>query len=338
MSWLNELARMLQKPQSIMTGAMLGSMRGLGLPTTNYFGEASNPLSGAIAGAKNPIRPSNVVDFNPNDNNTNSLLQKLANTSLDIAVDPLTMAGPIARGTGLGAKLAEAGKLGALAGAAVEGAGTAGKYDESLSGGAKLTAAAARALRRTAQGTLATGDPITGAGFGQLLGLGENSLTKFLPRLSEAAIKSAPELADDLSGVPSSMQVAGNGNLSDVMGPPRGALGQGRFAEAQNRLTNVQTVPGTGGPFAGGAAPMQELAPPSQLALGAGSQPGNELGAASAISMGPGPRTFPMGPAPGQGAMPISAQDVINALYRKGSQGKNDQITQAIRAIINSQR
>lgn len=339
MSWFDELVNILQKPQSAATGTYAGLMRMIDSDqdVENRLGAGTNPLSGLVAGLKGNIRPSAAAKALENNytEGQDSPGGKIAQTVVDLGFDPMLALGGVAKGGLLGAK---------VAGAASK-AGSAGKYAE---GGAlaksNLSTAASRALRRTYQGALVGGgDPMLSLGSAALLGLGENTLTKFLPRLSAATIKSAPELADDLSGVPSSMQLAKFG------GPQPGQARPARVIDAESRLDPAfNSVPSSGSPIPGqmpssmgalGPGPMQAAPTPGPMAgLNAGPGAMGELGP-GAMPMGQGSTgAIPMGAAPGQGPMQITAQDIINALYKKGNQGKNDQITEAIRAIINSQR
>lgn len=201
MSLLSMFGDLIQRPQSALTGGVLGLARDFGYRdprTDDFHPRASTPWQGIVEGAKGGIHPHELI---PGD----SKLSGIAGIISDLGVDPLLMLGGAAKG----------GEFGAKAGGLAEKALSAGHVAE---GDSKLATLLARGGRRTIQGTLAAGgNPVQGLTLGMLQG-GVENLTSRAPAIAEKlasmfgshvdeAIRSAPELADSLSEVPSAIKL-----------------------------------------------------------------------------------------------------------------------------------
>lgn len=290
-------------------------MRSLDLPTTGLYAEADNPLSGLMEGWKHQIRPHQTLAVESPDDPSQSILQKIGNTALDVVADPLLAAGPAVKAS----KVAELGKVGGILGNAAEGASSAGKYAEGLGKGELLSQAAGRALRRTISGTLATGDPLTGAGLGQLLGLGENQLAKLLPGLASKAVMQQTDgipggIADDIG---SAVELAPSYNV------PR--PNSTRMADAASRFG--AEVPGSGEVITPDAIFQQLGSGRASMSLPAGGQAMGEL---------PGPSVFPMGrgPIPMGTSEQLAPEDMIARLVGPGNRMSGDALTQIFRMLL----
>jgi hypothetical protein len=179
MSLLQKIAQILQYPQSVATG--LASSGG-GMFGQNFDTGEDAGLNRILEGLKGDLRPSDIARRN-NPDDPNNVASKIGATSMDILLDPTLLAGGAAR------KLAEGTRFAPV----VSGVGSMGKVEkavapEGATGLAKLLAERSPQLgqlaRRTLQGTLATGDPLTGLGAGQLIGVGERGLDMILPKLA----------------------------------------------------------------------------------------------------------------------------------------------------------
>lgn len=137
-------------------------------------------FQGFKEGLDNQLRPS---DYIPDEN----IGGKIAGTAADIFIDPTVLAGGLLKGTTVADDLAKSSpKLAHL----LEAAQSTGKLEK-----ADLAGRAAQFGRRTLQGTLATGDPLTGLGAGQLIGVGERGLTS---AISRALARGVGEKSDEL--------------------------------------------------------------------------------------------------------------------------------------------
>ena len=328
MSWLDDLGKILQKPQSVYSGGLLGleRMMGQGGYDQSIEPDVGNILEGLLAGVQGNVRPHDVIQDMAPANEEMGIGRKILNTGADIGWDPLLALGPILKSGAAGAKAAELG----------EKAFSAGKLAEGASKADKLSTAAARATRRGYEGTLATGNPLTGLALGQLMGLGENQIAKLLPRLAGGVIKNAPELSDDLAD-----SVGSAINLGDISGPPRAALGMGRAAEAAQRVGNE--VPGSGEVITpevvrralGAGTPNQQAVGPLIPELGPSPASSMlQLGPATARAMPPGPRMFEGGAG---GMQQVTPEDLFMQLFGRPSRSNEDNITKAFRMILEGQ-
>lgn len=179
MNFLQAIARVLQYPQSVATG--LASSGG-GMFGQNFDTGEDAGLNRILEGLKGDLRPSDIARRN-NPNDPDNVASKIGATSMDILLDPTLLAGGAAR------KLAEGTRFAPV----VAGAGTMGKVEkavapEGATGLSRILAERSPQLgqlaRRTLQGTLATGDPLTGLGAGQLIGVGERGLDMILPKIA----------------------------------------------------------------------------------------------------------------------------------------------------------
>jgi len=308
------IASALQKPQSVATGGAMGLLRALGqdsawnqdeydsnkqwvadlqrqgMDTSELekklfggLGGISNPLQGVIAGLQGNIQPSDVMKYDEQQTsgrNTGGVLAQLSNTAADLSLDPLLFAGLASK------PLAASGKFGKVGGA-LDTAFSAGKLGEDATRAEKVGTALLRGARRTYQGTVATGDPLTGLGAGALLGLGENKLAKLLPEALGRATRGVAEVTED---VPSAVQLAGTGKA------PEGFDVSKMFGvEKPGMSFDVADMIGTQKPMAGALVP-DEVIQAGGRGLPTGGQPMGAIGPATAIEGQVGLR--PMGPAP----------------------------------------
>lgn len=314
MSWLIDIGNFLQKPQSAMTGSYAGLMRMFDRDQDRLdkLGVGTNPIAGLIAGLKGNIRPSQAALFL--ENNYSGKGNKLANTVVDIGFDPLLFAGAAIKGGVLGGK---------AAGLASK-AGSAGKVAE---GESKLSTAALRTLRRTYEGTLAAGDPLSGAAMGQVIGLGENTISRLAPQLFKGVARAAPELGDSLESVPSVIRdpIPDSRAVESLFGPTAAPRVRGNANPIEEFIGN----------FTGQPPPMRELASPQLAQLMAGRQSMGELGPATARIGEVGAR--PMGP----GQMPIN--NLIDSVWGAGarlrpSAGEDETLSELFRLLLTKVR
>lgn len=201
-----DFLKILQKPQSIATGALTGfarqfpelvgndqggdrverksnndwikSQKALGLDTSDIekqYGVSNGTqgidsiLSGISAGWKGDLSPSTVLGEElAKSGQKPDLGDKAFNTFADVTMDPLMAVGGL---------LGAAGKLGK----AGEAATTIGKLEK----GASLGERGAQFGRRFQQGMMATGEPVSAAGTAVLGGFAENRIAPRLRAISE---------------------------------------------------------------------------------------------------------------------------------------------------------
>jgi len=332
---MEALGRAIQKPQSMFSGGILGLSRVLGTmdPDSPYLSGASNPLTGLLEGWKQEIHPHDLLNEAAGNEDNSNWGRKIANTAFDITVDPLMFAGPAVKGGLLGSKAAGLG----------EAALSAGKLGEGVGTGSKLLDAAARFGRRTYQGTLATGDPLSGAGLGQLMGIGENQLAKLLPKIGTRAVEGA--LTDTADDIPSAIRELGPGPIrgrmpgfsgttapeGEVITPEvvRRALGQStqQALPVGPRMPELGPAPARSGPFTGDPGPMKY----GSNSIEAGQSPFGELGPATAMPMGPG-FDRAMGPA-GAG----NVDEMVRQLLGRSGKVSGDNLAQIFRMILQGQ-
>jgi hypothetical protein len=199
MGILDDIFNVLQKPQGMVTGAFagLGNTIGravnpgaqedeveltkifdhldkVGIDTSQYEHmrpRAQTIWSGIQEGWDNKVGPSRILEqARPTETweTPQSGFQRALGTAGNVVMDPLAVAGA----TGAVGKLASASGLARKVpaiGQISEGAAIFGKLPK----GTPLATRAGTYGRRGIQGTLATGNPITGAAAGSLIGLGE---------------------------------------------------------------------------------------------------------------------------------------------------------------------
>lgn len=155
-----DMLKYLSKPQSIAAGTWAGTTRWLDpkADEQNRLGVGGNPLSGFMAGLKGDINPAEAIKFANNRYDEGGIVDKVAGLGANVAMDPLILAGP----------LAKAGKLGKLG----EAASTFGKLET----GATAAEKGAQFGRRFYQGMLATGEPVSAAGTAMLGGFAERRI------------------------------------------------------------------------------------------------------------------------------------------------------------------
>ena len=156
--------------------------------------------------------------------------------------------------------------------------------------------------------------------FGNIAGIGERALSKFLPKAAQAAAESAPEIADSLTDVPSAIRALGPGGtrLAEKAASIPGEVASSGVPIAPDAIINGLELP----PSSMRALPV---GPPNsgiggQLALNPGAAtegpftgaPGNytygstalEAGGAQPLQLGPA-QGIPMGPGPTVGGIPM---------------------------------
>lgn len=311
------IADFLQKPQSIATGLVAGLEHQLNPDTgrmadfrsnkawiedlqrqgfntvelekrlfgdPNSYGNIGDIGSGLKAGLGGHLTPAGMLrdtEMETRGKVDDSILAKLASTAVDLTADPLIFGGVVAKGASAAGKL---GKAGRLADAAL----SAGKLGEDATRAERIATAAARAARRTYQGTVATGDPLSGFAAGQILGLGENAMARAFPR---AFGRVARNLDTEGAAVPSAVQTAPGASAPQGSGTgfALGELGPGR-------VRGQSYMPPVSGPIEGQLPIRGELGGRTVLDLPSGPRPVGELMPATARVGAPGPR--PMGPIP----------------------------------------
>jgi len=262
MSWLDDLQNIIQKPQSVLMGGLMGTLRAGGFldKESQYHQSAQNPLTGLLEGWKGEISPHDLLNEGAGTSGQPNFARQAMNTIADVTVDPLMLVGPIAKSGALGAKAAKGADL----------ALSAGKIDD-----AKLATHVARGLRRIYQGSLATGDITSGISAGLLQGVTENSLAKWGPGVIAKIMSRSPELSDEAGGaVKSAIQVARN-DLDDLLPDsldPRAALKATRAPTLSPLESALQANPATsrdlstvlrpeGQHFSGGSHVLSETGP-----------------------------------------------------------------------------
>lgn len=180
MGILQTIAKLLSYPQSVATGitgfapGMLGEARA----TTGDTEVLTKALD-----FNRQLRPSELLALNAPAGSMNNKAGRAVGTTANIVYDPLNVT-PAA----LGKLLSKSSKLApAVKGATTFGRVTKGVAPEGAKGVAKILAERSPQLgqvaRRTYQGTMATGNPITGFAAGQILGRGENLAARIAPRI-----------------------------------------------------------------------------------------------------------------------------------------------------------
>ncbi len=204
MGFLDDLLGLVQKPQSIATGATEGFLnqiqgkesagarkqRGLnriledleskGIDTGSFsalrhqYDDTSNIFSGAMAGLKGHMSPADMVNRVAGGEpgaNRDSFAERVMSTAVDAGADPLLALGPAAK----------AGSLGRL--------GSAAATPGSLGKGASLAERAAQTGRQLYQGQLVA-PGLEGLGVGLGLKAGETGVQHLAPAISRRLYKS----------------------------------------------------------------------------------------------------------------------------------------------------
>lgn len=183
MGILQNIAKVLAYPKSValgFTGAAPGMMGG------ERYSEGGRTTTGDLdflkEGLKGRLSASDITDrLSPDRKDTAGA--KIFNTLIDVGYDPLLFTGPLVKGATAGTKVAPL----------IEGASTFGKISkaEDAAKYSTLMPKAGQALRRLHMGTQATGDLGTGVAAAALMGLGENTAAKILPKIAALTLKGA---------------------------------------------------------------------------------------------------------------------------------------------------
>jgi hypothetical protein len=140
-----DVARWAQKPQSVLSGATLGTLRSLGLsdPNSQFMPGASNFLSGALEGNKHQILPQDFYREATGHDKPNFIEKALIELPLNVGYDPFILAGPAGKAVGLGGEAVGLGAKGAQAASALS---KSGKAAEAIAKGAEAAKTGEEAL------------------------------------------------------------------------------------------------------------------------------------------------------------------------------------------------
>lgn len=220
-----DFLKVLQKPQSIAMGTILGMMREAGLDNDwNKRGKAQhesdqnwiqslktrgedtsalekeylsgiNSITGTAKGfgegVRGDVSPSKIIkQTRQNQGQEVNVLEKILGTANDVILDPLVAGGSV---------VARAGKLGKAGKAAA----TYGKLEKGASVGEK----GAQLGRRFQQGMSATGEPLSAAGTALLGGLAENKLAPRIRAITQM-LQKTPGNLDDIARAESTLNPA----------------------------------------------------------------------------------------------------------------------------------
>lgn len=342
MDWKSVLG-ILQKPQSIATGATVGLLnmikpgldprgqeirdryeaaKAAGQDTSAYepylhsIDNIHNPLEGILAGLKGSLNPARAIAEASGSNqyepggDTSTGLQRLLHTGQNVVFDPLNFVGP------LGKSAAVAGKLG-RASEAVDAALTVGKLGEDATRGQKL----AQFGRQWYQGTTATGDPLSGLGVGLMGRSIEKRLASLAAkRAAGAGVDAAEEaLGNTANTINDAAELASQPAKARFDGIPAGS--QQRFPDSKNwDLGPLKTPEPTTPP----KPPWNGVIPgqgqfnlnPKALPVGSGEGPNlsdvmNNIRGTGQVNMPPVSSPIP-GPRPVMGELMPPAQGQLN--------------------------
>lgn len=276
MGWMETLGRIIQTPQSALTGATLGLMRDFGNDpewARDIAPDSQNAIAGLIAGLKGGIKPSDVMKPELD----NKFLDKVLNTTYNVGYDPINLLAlaPAKSAIGVGASK--------FLGPAERAEGVSRLSGEALKG------ALARATGRTYQGTLGSDENnlVEGFGAGMLGGVAERAAGKIIPSVWGKLAREADTAAD---AIPSAVQTVKGGRVPqgmelDTLIGPKTSQVRGNFG-----------MPDVDGPIEAQLAVAGEIGPRRLIDIGPGPTPIGELMPATARVGNVGAR--PMGPIP----------------------------------------